>query len=220
MEWSLPPSCCRHKAWAPCPHLVATTPCPSAGCLWALSQEAPRRKLGGKPPCSVLQERREKWWTEAMCNQSQAFAARWVLREQSSKQGTARFSEESSHLAPPLGRFTIFSGPDEMYPQISKTVLSMAHPFASGKGREAQSRCQFALGQTPGAWIAERALSKPQRSNLAQLLAGRGGGGCMQLPVSMCKTCTRHRLTQPELVCARKSRNQPRGRAWFSEVRG
>lgn len=69
MEWSLPPSCCRHKAWAPCPHLVATTPCPSAGCLWALSQEAPRRKLGGKPPCCVLQERREEWLTEAVCKQ-------------------------------------------------------------------------------------------------------------------------------------------------------
>lgn len=92
--------------------------------------------------------------------------------------------------------------------------------FASGKGREAQSRCQFALGQTPGAWPAERTLPEPQRSNLAQLLAGRGGGGCMQLPVSMCRTCTRHRLTQPELACARKSRNQPSRQAWFSEVRG
>lgn len=29
----------------------------------------------------------------------------------------------------------------------------------------------------------------------------------MQLPVSMCKTCTQHRLTQPELACARESRN-------------
>lgn len=153
-------------------------------------------------------------------NKSQAFAARWVLREQSGKQGTARFSEECSRLAPPLGRSSIFSGPDKMYPQSSKTVLFMAHPFASGKGGEAQSRCQFALGQTPGTWAAERALSKPQRSNLAQLLAGRGGGGCMQLPVSMCKTYTRHRLTQPELACARKSRNQPSGQAWFSEVRG
>lgn len=153
-------------------------------------------------------------------NKSQAFAARWVLRERSSKQGTARFSEECSRLAPPLGRLSIFSGPGEMDPQSSKTVLSMAHSFASGKGREAQSRCQFALGQTPGAWPAERTLPKPQRSNLAQLLAGRGGGGCMQLPVSMCRTCTRHRLTQPELACARKSRNQPSRQAWFSEVRG
>lgn len=46
-EWSW--ACClpQPRAWAPCPHLEATTPCPSAGCLWAPSQEAPRRKLGG-----------------------------------------------------------------------------------------------------------------------------------------------------------------------------
>lgn len=42
-----PPAACAERAWGPRPHLVATTPCPSAGCLWALSQEAPRRKPGG-----------------------------------------------------------------------------------------------------------------------------------------------------------------------------
>lgn len=30
----------------------------------------------------------------------------------------------------------------------------------------------------------------------------------MQLPVSMCETCTQHRLTQPELACGRDSRNR------------
>lgn len=69
---------------------------------------------------------------------------------------------------------------EEMCPQSSRTVLFMvslvllAQPFTSGKGREAQIRCRFALGQTPGTWTA---LSNPPESNLAQLLAGEGGGG-------------------------------------------
>lgn len=39
----------------------------------------------------------------------------------------------------------------------------------------------------------------------------------MQLLVSMCKTCTQHRLTQPELARGRESRNRV-GKPGFSEV--
>lgn len=161
--------------------------------------------------------------TGPCANKSQAFAARWVLREESSTCGRARFP--GILPGPTLRKIQHLLGgvAEEMCPQSSRTVLFMvslvllAQPFTSGKGREAQIRCGFALGQTPGTWTS---LSNPPESNLAQLLAGEGGGGggCMQLPVSMCKTCTQHRLTQPELARGRDSRNRPSGQAWFSEV--
>lgn len=79
--------------------------------------------------------------TGPCANKSQAFAARWVLRGNAGEPGF-----RVSCLAPPSGRSSIFSGPEEMCPQSSKTVLFLvslvllAQPFTSGKGREAQIR--------------------------------------------------------------------------------